>query len=137
MESSVKYKVIIVDDQPQFRESLRVYLINELGYSVIGEARNGDEFLEMKNINEADIILMDIEMPGMNGLETSKLALWRFSHLKIIAITMYKDKAYLKSLIESGIKGFVHKNNIFAELQKAIKLVYQGRLYFPSDLMLD
>jgi len=137
MTSKKKIKIIIVDDQSQFRESMKSFLEKELEYQVIGIAKDGTEFLEMNNISHADVILMDIEMPEFNGLETSKLALWKYNHLKIIAITMYKDNAYLKSLIESGIRGFVHKTNIFNEIQQAIELVCDNKQYFPLDLLLD
>jgi DNA-binding NarL/FixJ family response regulator len=63
--------VIIVDDQSHFRESLKSFLEEELEYHVIGVARSGAEFLEMNNISLADVILMDIEMPEFNGMETS------------------------------------------------------------------
>jgi DNA-binding NarL/FixJ family response regulator len=131
------YKIIIVDDQPHFRESLRAYLAEELGYEVIGEAQSGLEFFELPGIPKADIVLMDIKMPDLSGIEVSKRILWKFNHLKIIAITMYKDKAYLKELIEAGIRGFVHKTVIYSEIQQAISDVINNKLHFPLDLMLD
>lgn len=130
------YKIILVDDQPIFRAGLKLYLENELGHTIIAEASNGKEFLELPNIHKSDIIIMDIEMPEMNGLKASKNILERFSNLKIIAITMYHDKAYLKDLIERGIKGFIHKSDTFENVDKILNVVYNNELYFPDSLKL-
>ena len=96
--------IIIVDDHKIFREGLRMYLEMQLEHNVIAEASNGKEFLDLPNIHKADIVFMDIEMPEMNGLEASKEVLKRYNYLKIIAITMYSNKAYLKDLIERTTK---------------------------------
>lgn len=131
-----KYKIIIVDDQPIFREGLKLYLENELGHLVISEAKNGKEFIKLSNLHQSDIILMDIEMPEMNGLDASKKILKRYPYLNIIAITMYQDKAYLKDLIERGIKGFIHKSSTFDEIGEIMDMVYNNGLCFPENLKL-
>jgi len=137
MEDAQTYKIILVDDQPIFREGLKLYLENELGHSVIAEASNGIEFLKLNNIHKADIVIMDIEMPKMNGLEASKVILERYSNLKIIAITMYQDKAYLKDLIERGIKGFIHKSDAFDHVNEVMNLVYENQFCFPDNLEVE
>jgi len=134
MENKQTYKIILVDDQPIFREGLKLYLENELGHSVIAEASNGIEFLKLNNIRKADIVIMDIEMPKMNGLEASKLVLNQYLDLKIIAITMYQDKAYLKDLIERGIKGFIHKSDAFENVNEVMDMVFENQFSFPDSL---
>ncbi len=131
------YKIILVDDQPIFREGLRLYLENELGHTVIAEASNGKEFLKLKNIHKADIVIMDIEMPEMNGLEASKIVLDKYSNLKIIAITMYQDKVYLRDLIERGIKGFIHKSAAFDNVNEVMDMVYKNQFSFPENIMVE
>ena len=134
MESQKKYKIILVDDQPIFREGLKLYLENELGHNIIAEASNGKEFLELTNIYDSDIVLMDIEMPEINGLKASKKILERFSNIKIVAITVYQDKAYLKTLVENGIRGFVRKSDTFDNIENTLSLVYNNEFCFPDNL---
>jgi DNA-binding NarL/FixJ family response regulator len=129
--------IIIVDDNLQFRTGLKYYIENELGYSVIGEASDGTEFLALNNATHSDIILMDIVMDKMDGLETAPRILWENFYLKIIAITMHTDKAYLDILIEAGFKGCVFKQNIYHQLPTALKVVNSGKLYFPDNILFD
>ena len=91
-------KVIIVDDSRIFREGLKFFIQENSNWQVISEASNGQEFLELNNLHLADIVLIDIEMPVMDGIEATKKVLWQHPNLKIIAITMYMDKVYLKQL---------------------------------------
>lgn len=130
-------KFIIVDDNNTFREGIKYYLENMLLHEVIGTASDGLEFLLIKNIHEADIILMDIEMPNMNGIETVKKALWGNSNLKFIAITDYTDKAYLLELIGAGFRSCVFKSNIYEGLKEAISSVMNNKLFFPDDINLN
>ena len=126
-------RVLIVDDNPQFRESLEIYVTMRLGYEIIGSFKNAFEFLESKELHSANIILMDIELPEMDGIEATKKALWKRHDLNVIAVTNYQDKAYLDALINAGFKACVFKNNVFDELDIAIKKVLKKRLYFPSN----
>jgi Response regulator containing a CheY-like receiver domain and an HTH DNA-binding domain len=129
--------IIIVDDNEQFRTRLRHFIESELYSTVIAEASTGSEFLALTNINRSDIILMDIVMDKMDGLESAQRILWQNSHLKIIAITMYSEKAYLQDLIEVGFKGCVFKHNIYNELPLAIEVVKNGKLYFPDNILFN
>ncbi len=124
----------MVDDNVQFRTSLKDYLESNLYCTIIGEASDGIEFLDIKNLGLADIVLMDIAMANMDGIEATKRALWMHSHLKIIAITMYTEKVYLRSLIESGFKGCVFKPDIYTQLFKAIDLAMKGIVHFPDNI---
>ena len=76
-------------------------------------------------------------MPEMNGIEATKRALWKDKDIKVIAVTNYQDKAYLKTLISAGFRGCVFKNNVFEELESALKKVYEMKFYFPKDIQLD
>ena len=130
-------KIIIVDDNKTFREGIKYFLERCLNYDVIEIVDDGAAFLKLKNVHTADIILMDIQMPQINGIHATKRVLWDMNYLKIIAITMYNDNAYLTELIEAGFKGYVIKNQIYEELQKAIETVASGKLYFPSYIKLS
>ena len=129
-------KIIIVDDSESFREGLKYYLQKDHHYQVISEAKDGLEFLQLKNIHHADVILMDIQMPELNGIKTAKRILWDMNYLKIIAITMYEDKAYLRELVEAGFKGCVIKNKIYEDLPIVIDIVSKGKMSFPVNIKL-
>jgi DNA-binding NarL/FixJ family response regulator len=129
--------IILVDDNDAFRVALKNILINEFNARIIGEASNGAEFLQLTNCNTADIILMDVMMPDIDGITLTKNALWSNPSLRFIAITMHYDKVYLISLLGAGFKGCVFKSNIFSEIDLAIDKVMNGQLYFPDDILID
>ena len=129
-------KVIIVDDNKTFRESFKFYLEEILHHRVTGMAGNGEEFMKLNNSVYADVILMDIEMPEMNGIEAILKSLWKNPHTNFIAITSYKDKAYLTELIEAGFKGCIFKEDIHENIQEALSTVREGKLFYPDDIKL-
>jgi DNA-binding NarL/FixJ family response regulator len=132
MESLIR--VIIVDDHEIFRSGLKM-VINKLGYAkVVAEASDGAEFLELLEHEETDLVLMDIEMPIMNGIEATKKAIEKYPSLKVIALTMYKDDAYIQSMMEAGVKGFLIKNIRKEVLDRALQAVYNGKTYYSEEL---
>jgi len=128
------HDVIIVDDNETFRSGARFYLENILKYKVIAEFCNGVEYLNYKKYSDADIILMDIKMPKMNGIEAAKRSLALDNTLKIIAVTDYQDKVYELSLIKNGFMGLVQKRNIYQELQHTIEEVIKGKMCFKINV---
>ncbi len=127
-------RIIIVDDHEIFRSGLKM-VINRLGYAkVVAEAADGAEFLELIDQEETDLVLMDIEMPIMNGIEATKKALQKQPDLKIIALTMFKEDAYIQSMIEAGVKGFLIKNIRKEVLDRALQAVYNGKTYYSEEL---
>jgi two-component system NarL family response regulator len=127
-------KVIIADDNETFRKGLVFYIEEILGHKVIGEACNGKQLLELDNIPVADILLIDIEMPELNGIDTTRKLNWMFREIRVIAISAYSDKAYLQQLIGAGFKGYVIKKNIFNDLPAALECVMKNEYYFtPND----
>ena len=130
-------KLIIVDDNSEFRENLRFFLEQKLNHNVIAEAASGEEFLALNEtiIREADIILMDIMMNQLSGIETTKRITWIHFNLKIIAVTMHIEKIFLDQIIEAGFKGFVLKTNIFNTLEKTLNDVYYGKLHIDETLI--
>ena len=132
-----RLKIFIVDDNRSFRDAAKQYLKNELNHEIIGEASNGAEFLEKVKTLNPDIVLMDLQMPEIDGIAAAKK--WNIinSTGKVLAVTMFTEKAYLLRLIESGFKGCIFKTRFFADIVKAINTVYHGELYFPIDLPID
>jgi len=133
-----KVSVFLVDDHQLFREGLKLLLTNLPFIGEVREAAGGSEFLGM--LEEAkeqlpDVVFMDIEMPGMNGIDTTLAALERFPSLRIIALSMYGDEEYYTRMIEVGVKGFILKNSGIQEVESAIHSVVEGRNYFSQEIV--
>jgi len=127
--------IYLVDDHLLFREGLK-FLISGLDFiSGIYEAENGISFIEGLAQHPAAVALLDIEMPGMNGVTAAREALKICPDLKIIALSMYSDESYYSSMIEAGASGFLLKNSSFAEVKKAIEDVLAGRNYFSMEIL--
>ncbi|MCF8233275.1 MAG: response regulator transcription factor [Bacteroidales bacterium] len=127
--------IIIVDDHEIFRNGLKMVL-NRLKYvNILAEASNGKEFLELLPNHHPDIVLMDIEMPVMNGIEASDKAMKEYPGLKIIALTMFNDDEYIQSMIDAGVKGFLIKNIKKDILDRALQEVNNGGNYYSQELM--
>jgi len=127
--------VILVDDHQIFRQGLKSILTLDNIANIIGEASNGIEFLDLLAHLKPHLVLMDIDMPHMNGMDATKKALELFPDMKIIAFTMYSDEEYYYKMIESGVKGFVLKTCGIDELEEAIVSVMQGDNYFSNELL--
>ena len=130
-------KIMLVDDNQTFLDGLRFLIESNKEYKVIAEAHDGKEALDLISKKIPELVLMDIEMPRINGLDATKRILWKFPKIKFIAITMYQDKAYLSELICAGFKGCIFKNHVSDELWKAIKAVSRGKFFFPEDILLE
>jgi DNA-binding NarL/FixJ family response regulator len=132
---SEKIKIIIVDDHAIFRGGVKSLLTQIPDFLVQNEAKTGMEFLNMLKSHKADIILMDISMPEMDGIEAAEKALEIYPDLKIIALSAYSDNIYYYKMIKAGVQGFVLKNSSVEELERAIKEVYSGQSYFPQNIL--
>ncbi len=125
-------RIMIVDDSRAFREATRHLLNKNQAYNIVAEAENGIIALEKHKTTKPDIILMDIEMPVLNGIEATKQILKTDNHVKIIAVTAYREKIYLNDLLDIGFIAYVNKNNVFDELEETIN----GKIHIPRDLKL-
>ena len=125
-------KIIIVDDSKTYRDVLKVILTKNFNYEIIEEFESGEAILDSKQLNKADIILMDLMMPGKDGFETTKEILQNYKDAKIIAVTMKAEKPYLEQMIEVGFKGCILKDNFYTEIQKGINIINEGGYFFPD-----
>lgn len=130
-----KPDIIIVDDHMIFRQGLKSLITIENIATVIGEASNGASFIELLRTLKPDLVLMDIDMPHMNGMEATQKALEIMPELKIIAFTMFSDEEYYYKMINLGVKGFILKTSGVNELEKAIHDVMEGESYFSNELL--
>ncbi|NLB25588.1 MAG: response regulator transcription factor [Bacteroidales bacterium] len=128
-------KIYLVDDHALFREGLKFLLSNLDFVEKIYEAENGEEFISGLKKNYTDIVLLDIEMPVMNGIEAAEYALKLYPEIKIIALSMYSDETYYANMIDAGVAGFLLKNSKFSEVKKAIIDVWEGKGYFSPEIV--
>lgn len=135
MNNQVKRKVILVDDHTLFRNGLRILLNNMENYHVVGEASNGKQFIDLLQKEVPDLVLMDISMPVMDGIEASTLAHEMYPDLKIITLSMYGEEDYYYKMVDAGVKGFVLKNSDIKEVKNALDVVYDGGSFFSSELL--
>jgi len=130
-----KLNILIVDDHKLFREGLKILLKNLEDVNEVWEAPDGEVFLNMIKTCHPDLILMDIEMPRINGIEATIKALEMFPDLKILALSMYGDEEYFQKMVDAGVCGFLLKNSEFSEVRKAITTVVQGNNYFTEEIL--
>lgn len=130
-----KIRIMVVDDHEIFRKGL-VMIINKLKYAnVVAEAGNGQDFLDQLAQQEVDLVFIDIEMPVMNGIEATRKAMETHPHLKMIALSMFGEDAYLHQMIDAGVSGFLLKNINKEGLDRAIHCVMEGKSYYSEELM--
>jgi len=130
-----KPNIIIVDDHLIFRQGLKSIITLENIANVIGEASNGLELLKLLSELKPDLVLMDIDMPHMNGLDATEKAMELMPDLKIIAFSMFSDEEYYYKMIDRGVKGFILKTSGIKELENAIQNVMLGDSYFSNELL--
>lgn len=128
-------KIFIVDDHALFREGIKLLIEQENLGVIAGEAENGQEFLEKLENVKPDLVLMDIQMPVMDGHEATQKALKKYPDLKILVLSMYADKDNYTAMISAGVLGFVLKTAGKNEFENAIKYVAAGESYFSGELL--
>ncbi|HKM92601.1 MAG TPA: response regulator transcription factor [Prolixibacteraceae bacterium] len=129
-----KTKVAIVDDNLAFLEGLSALIDSDDSFELVSKFTSGKSLLNFNKLSNIDLLLLDVEMPEMNGIETARLLNYNHPNIKIIAVTMYQDKVYLTQLIESGFLGFVNKTNVSDELFDTIDRIMKGELCFPESI---
>jgi DNA-binding NarL/FixJ family response regulator len=128
-----KHRILIADDHAMVRDGVR-NLVNQIsGVEIVGEAANGNQALELFEKLKPDMLIMDISMPDMNGMDVSKNILLKNPTANIVILSMYDDHDYISRCIEYGVKGYVVKNESGAELENAIKAVLGGKNYFSRQ----
>ncbi len=136
-QQNLKPNLILVDDHLIFRQGLKDMITIENIASVTSEASNGVEFLNLLPNQRPDLVLMDIDMPLMNGLEATRRALTLMPDLKIMAFTMFGNKEYNDKIRELRAKGFISKTTDIEELELAIATVLSGQNYFQNTVSAD
>jgi DNA-binding NarL/FixJ family response regulator len=127
-------RILIVDDDDLIRDGLKMILDTEEGFSVVGTACNGEEAVRICRATEPDIILMDIRMPIMDGVQASKLIKEQFKNIKILLLTTFNDTEYIRSAIKYGAEGYVLKSNSTQSIIESIKTIYEGNVVYGKQV---
>ena len=126
--------VLLVDDHTVVRQGLRALLAAEDDMRVIGEAENGRQAVRQAKKSSPDVVVMDVAMPLLNGLEATRQILKAIPKAKVLGLTSYGDDGYLLQMMEAGASGYLLKQTAANDLLKAIRAVQQGRTFFSPDI---
>lgn len=123
-------KVIIVDDHQIFLDGLKEVFKAFDEIEIVGEANDGVDLIDLLSKTSCDVILMDVNMPKMDGKDATKYVKAHFPNVKVLMLTMHDTKAYIEKLIKAGADGYLLKNTAKGELKKAISVVCEGQNYY-------
>jgi DNA-binding NarL/FixJ family response regulator len=129
-----KKRVLIADDHPLFRHGIRGLLDATLDFEAIGEATNGDEVITQADEMQPDVILMDIHMPGVNGIEATRRILHAHPQIRVLIVTMFEDDASVFTAMRAGAHGYVLKDAQKEDLLRAIRAVSSGEAIFSPAI---
>jgi DNA-binding NarL/FixJ family response regulator len=127
--NSAKLKVLLVDDHAIVREGLRSLIVAESDMEVIGQAENGRTALRLVGELGPDVVIMDIAMPDLNGMEATRQVVRAHPEVKVIALSMHADKRFVSGMLEAGAAGYLLKDSAFEELARAVRAVHSGQTY--------
>ncbi len=125
--------VVIADDHVIFRKGLATILNEIATVKVVAETSNGHELLDYLKTGKADVVLMDIRMPGMDGIEATTRLSAKYPDISVIALTMHEEIGYFNSMIKAGAKGFLLKKTTQDQLEEAINAVSRGENYYAEE----
>ena len=126
-------RIVLADDHPMFREALRMLLESTDRYEVVGQTGEGTEVLQLVEQLRPDIVCLDIQMPGQNGIESARQLRTIAPQLRILAVSTYADREYVSAMLAAGALGYVTKTESGSELLRAMDSVAQGRAYLCPD----
>ena len=129
------YRVIIVDDHSILQHGLCSSLEMEKDIQIVGQAESGHEAIKMADQLEPDLVIMDVSMPGLNGMEATKQILKIHPHIKVLGLSMHTEKIYVSGMMEAGASGYILKSCSFKELLSGIHTVLSGRIFFCREVM--
>lgn len=127
-------RVLIVDDDALIRDGLKILIGMEDDFDVIGTAANGQEAFEMCQKDRPDLVLMDIRMPVMDGVQGTQLIKRHFQNMKVVLLTTFKDDEYIKEAVKSGAEGYILKNQPSDSIIESLRTVGKGNTVFEKEV---
>lgn len=131
---NTKQRIVIAEDHTILREGLRALLSSDPDLEIVGEARDGQEAIRSVEKSKPNLILMDLSMPRMNGMDAIKEIKKRSPETKILVLTVHKNEEYILATLQAGADGYVLKDSTHSELEMAIKSVFAGNHYISPGI---
>lgn len=135
LEQKDTIRMLIADDHPLVRQALTTLLQNQRGIQLVGEARDGEEAIELALRLEPDVIIMDITMPKINGLEATRQIKAQNSNIKILVLTVHSDSEHILGILEAGAAGYLTKSVFGEEVINAIRAVVAGESVLSAPVL--
>jgi DNA-binding NarL/FixJ family response regulator len=130
----MKKKILLVDDHQLFRDGIQNLLDQQLDLRVIGTAENGRRALEMVRMHSPDVVIMDVTMPHLNGIDATRRILEAYPDIKVIALSMHSHSRFVEEMLKAGAVGYLLKECAFEDLVRAIHEVLEGRMYLSPTI---
>ena len=130
----MQHKIVLVDDHPVFREGLNHLLAKEKDLRVVGEAGDGQMAVEMVLPKIPDLVVMDISMPHLDGIEATRRLLSEAPDTRVVALSVHSGKQFIRDMIEAGALGYILKESIPEEMVEAIRTVLSGNVYLSKTI---
>ena len=127
-------KILLVDDHKLIRDALKSYFEDDPEIEIIEEAGNGQEALILLKENTVDVVMMDISMPVMDGIECTQHITEEYPEIKVLALSMMNDGQFIKKMLNAGAVGYILKNSSEEEIRKALNAVFNGENYFSAEV---
>lgn len=127
-------KILLADDHRVIRDGIRSYLEDETRYEVVGEAESGEEAIVKAKELQPDVILMDLSMGGISGIESTRQIVESTPDIRILALTMHNEPQYIKQMMDAGAAGYLLKNSDDVEVKRAIDTVMKGEMYYSGEV---
>lgn len=127
-------RLVLADDNKEFREYLRTLLDKNPALTVIGEAEDGQAAIRLASKLEPDVVIMDVAMPAMTGVEATRQIVASFHRTKVLALSVHADRRFIEAMLDAGASGYVLKDDMFTDLPVAILTVVTGQTYVSPGL---
>lgn len=127
-------KILLVDDHKLIRDAIYSYLDQDGEFDVVGQVGNGQEALDFLDDTKVDVIMMDINMPVMDGVDSTREIMKRWPESKVLALTMMSDNQHIKQMMNAGALGYILKNCTEEEVKEALRTVNSGETYYSSEV---
>lgn len=131
----MKKKILLADDHKILRDGLRLLIEKQKGLELIGEAENGLTAVQLACELKPNVIIMDISMPDLNGIEATKQIMAKTSNIKVIALSMHSDKRFIAGMLKAGASGYLLKESAFEEMVNAITAVSTNHIYISHNIV--
>ena len=127
-------RILLADDHTVMRRGLRLLLESQGGFSVVAEASDGRQAVEQAELTKPDVVVLDITMPNLGGIEAAQRIASLLPHTSIIFLSMHSDEGYVLRALKAGAKGYLLKDSAEGDLIEAIKAVNQGKTFFSAEI---